>query len=196
MDYTSAFKVIDNMVDKTGTAWFNDDEKEIILRQGTYHYLETISDNIESDNILTDGLYPITIGPVALSVAASVAALPTDFAFRLNLYLDTPDNAIRYVKLNNWTHAHDDPHNIAGGETPSCTLKEGGFHLSGYTSGSVFLWYLKHPEFDFVDSNKEWINLPIQEQYKIIDYSFKLATSSLSDSRYQYGVNLIGDKRE
>jgi hypothetical protein len=196
MDYTRAFKILDNMVDKTSTAWFNDLEKELMLTQGTYHYLETIVDNLESDITLTDGLYPITIGPTQLQVTGSTAELPADFAFRLSLYLDFPENIIRYVKLNNWNHSHDDPHNVAGGAVPVTTLGEGGFHLSNYTAGNVMLWYMKHPTFDFVDSNKQWIDLPEQEQFKIIDYSFKLATGALSDGRFQYGVNFINDKRE
>lgn len=197
MTFEEAFSVIDVMTDKSGTAYFNPDEKEVMLRQGTYDYLELISDNFESDLVLTDGLYPIVKGPVTLSPSAGLAPLPNDFMFRLNCYLDTPENEIRYQKLNNWSHTHDDPHAAPSkDENWSYTLVSGGALFTDLNGRTPYLFYMTHPEFAASVDTGEWVNLPVQEQYKIINFTFKLATSSMSDNeRFPFALSLIEDRK-
>lgn len=197
MTFDEGYVILDVMTDKSGTSYFTPDEKKVMLKQGTYNYLEAISDNFESDLTLTDGLYPIVVGPTVLSVNADVATLPTDFMFRLNCYLNSPENEIRYQKLNNWSHTHDDPHAKPIDEDISYTLTSAGALFSGYSSGTVNMFYMKKPEFAPQDNIGEWVNLPEQEQYKIIEHSFKLATSSMNDeNRFPFALNMLQDKKE
>ena len=166
-----------------------------MLEQGTYNYIENISDNFESNLVMTDGLYPIVVGPENITIANSLGTLPADFAYRLNAYFGTPDNELKYIKLNNWSHVHDDPHSVPTNEKPVWTLTSNGILTSGITSGTISLFYFKHPTFAVSENTGEWVNLPIQEQYKIIKWAFKLGTTAMGDGdKHQFSIEQIKEK--
>ncbi len=193
MNYEEAYNVLDNMCDKSGTAWFNEFEKNIILKQGTYNYLKSISDNFESNKEMIDGIYTLVSEPTLLTVSNNIAELPSNYAFRLAMYINSPENEIRYTKLNNWSHTHDDTHSDIENVTYG-TLIKSGFLLTGdLTGNSVYLFFIKDPSYNFNDTTEEWVDLPEQTQYEVIKHSFKLATTSLGDERYQLGNNLLQD---
>jgi len=194
MTFLQAYAILDVMCDKSGTGYFTPAEKKILLQQGTYMWLKSLSKQFEKDLEVVDGMYTVVNGPQAISYNSTtkIGVLPQDFLYRLNCYYTAPQNRIRYVSWNNWNTVHDDPHNTPNSENPVYTMATTGMLFSGVPgTPQVFLVYIKKPTFSATDNTGEWVNLPEPEQYDVIAFSYELATNSMSDNRFSFALEML-----
>ena len=86
MTYSEARTQIDNLLDKTGTAYFNESEKNRFLDLATLEYTKTLINSLESDSESMIKLAPLTgrsteITPITTSDNQNLYSLPSDFYY-------------------------------------------------------------------------------------------------------------------
>ena len=208
MTYTEAYVHIDNLLDKAGTGYFTDDEKNKFLDLATWEYTEYLVNTLESDAESMIKLAPLT------RTETPSTMVPSGNAVFINLHEDTyhilsvstveGDYNVNIVSYNEFELAKKDPFHKPTIEAPIAVLQGSNFlrRLLMYgTTSSVVIQYIINPFTTYGNTTgiENWPHLGgFMERCssEIVNIAVRKMMLSLEDPRYQLQANeLSADKR-
>jgi len=209
MKYEEAYIHIDNLLDKTGTGYFTDDEKNKFLDLATWEYTEYLVNSLESDAEAMTKIAPLVVGNSDLSKIplgdGFRISLPNDLYHILRARTIEGDYNINIVSYNEYESFKKDPFHKPTIESPLGYLK--GTELYMYlvvfgNASDVHIDYIKNPHTTYTggtgigDFNVEVGGLSKRCSNEIVNIAVRKMMLSLEDPRYQLQINeLSADKR-
>jgi len=210
MTYSEARTQIDNLLDKTGTAYFNESEKNRFLDLATLEYTKTLINSLESDSESMIKLAPLTgrsteITPITTSDNQNLYSLPSDFYYLLRAYTASNNYNINIMSHNEYASAKNNPFHKPDNENPIAFFRGAPLSTKLVLVGSsenIFVEYIRTPNITHGDStasdasNVHVGNYGINSSEEIVNIAVRKMMLSLEDPRYQLQVNeLSADKR-
>ena len=211
MTYPEAHTQIDNLLDKTGTAYFNESEKNRFLDLATLEYTKTLINSLESDSESMIKLAPLT-GKSAELISISPSNnleklynLPDNFYHLLRAYTASNNYNINIMSHNEYASAKNNPFHKPDNENPIAFFRGSALSTKLTLVGSsenIFVEYIRSPHItngDSTISNTLGIYVGaygINSSEEIVNIAVRKMMLSLEDPRYQLQVNeLSADKR-
>lgn len=200
MTYTEAYVHIDNLLDKAGTAYFTDTEKNQFLDLAVMEYTKSLINTLESDAQSMEKIAPLIVKSNSLPQSSGSITLPTAIPVYhiLRAYTVTNGYSINIMGYGEYASAKDDPYHKADSKNPVGLLR--GLYMDVLGSAeNVYVDYLKVPILadEEVISGSELVggyNLNSSEE--IVNIAVRKMMLSLEDPRYQLQVNeLTAEKR-
>jgi len=198
MTYTEAYTHIDNLLDKAGTAYFTDTEKNNFLDLAVMEYTKGLINTLESDAQSMEKIAPLVANSNNQTNSSGSVALPTDFYHLLSANTATSKSLIDVMGVNQYNAAKHDPFHSATATNPIGLLKGSSLEVLGSTENVDFV-YVKNPSLNDEDSlsaesSVGGYNLNSSEE--IVNIAVRKMMLSLEDPRYQLQVNeLSAEKR-
>lgn len=198
MTYSEAYIHIDNLLDKAGTAYFTDTEKNNFLDLAVMEYTKGLINTLESDAQSMEKIAPLVANSNNQTNSSGSVTLPTDFYHLLSANTATSKSLIDVMGINQYNAAKHDPFHSATATNPIGLLKGSSLEVLGSTENVDFV-YVKNPKL----ADEETIagddliggyNLNSSEE--IVNIAVRKMMLSLEDPRYQLQVNeLSAEKR-
>ena len=201
MTYTEAYIHIDNLLDKTGTAYFTSNEKNQFLDLAVMEYTKGMVNTLESDAQSMEKIAPLIVKSSSLAQSSGVITLPTTVPVYhiLRAYTATNDYAINIMGYGEYASAKNDPYHKADTKNPIGLLRGASMDVIGNTE-NVYIEYIKVPyladeETSFAASTSVG-GYGINSSEEIVNIAVRKMMLSLEDPRYQLQVNeLTAEKR-
>ena len=146
MTYTEAYIHIDNLLDKTGTAYFTSNEKNQFLDLAVMEYTKGMVNTLESDAQSMEKIAPLIVKSSSLAQSSGVITLPTPppVYHILRAYTATNDYAINIMGYGEYASAKNDPYHKADTKNPIGLLRGVSMDVIGNTE-NVYIEYIKVP---------------------------------------------------
>ena len=198
MTYTEAYTHIDNLLDKAGTAYFTDTEKNNFLDLAVMEYTKGLINTLESDAQSMEKVAPLVANSSNQTNSSGSVALPTEFYHLLSANTATSKNLIDVMGINQYNAAKHDPFHSATATNPIGLLKGSNLEVLGSTENVDFV-YVKNPKLadEEVIAGDDLVggyNLNSSEE--IVNIAVRKMMLSLEDPRYQLQANeLTAEKR-
>jgi len=201
MTYNEAHDHIDNLLDKAGTAYFTDGEKNQFLDLAVMEYTKGLVNSLESDAQSMEKIAPLVVKSSALTQVDGLISLtlsPTLYHL-LRAYTDTNGYSINIMGYGEYASAKDDPFHKATTENPIGLLKGTSLEVIGNTEG-VYVEYMKTPilsdEVTITAATDAVGGYNLNSSEEIVNIAVRKMMLSLEDPRYQLQVNeLSAEKR-
>jgi hypothetical protein len=189
MTYTEAYAHIDNLLDKAGTAYFTDTEKNQFLDLAVLEYTKGLINTLESDAQSMEKIAPLVNKSSSLAQSSGVITLPTSTPVYhiLRAYTAINGYPINIMGYGEYASAKDNPFHKADTKNPVGLLRGLVMEVIGNTE-NVYLEYIKHPEVTHTagdnlggygkNSGEEIVNIAVRKMML-----------SLEDPRYQLQIN-------
>lgn len=189
MTYTEAYAHIDNLLDKAGTAYFTDAEKNQFLDLAVLEYTKGLINTLESDAQSMEKIAPLVNKSASLPQSSGVITLPTIIPVYhiLRAYTVTNGYPINIMGYGEYASAKDNPFHKADTKNPVGLLRGLVMDVIGNTE-NVYLEYIKLPEVTHTagdnlggygkNSGEEIVNIAVRKMML-----------SLEDPRYQLQIN-------
>ena len=192
MTYNEAHDHIDNLLDKAGTAYFTDGEKNQFLDLAVMEYTKGLVNSLESDAQSMEKIAPLVVKSSALTQTNGLISLtlnPTVYHL-LRAYTGTNGYSINIMGYGEYASAKDDPFHKATTENPIGLLKGTSLEVIGNTEG-VHVEYMKTP--NLVDEGGSTTGrvggYDLNSSEEIVNIAVRKMMLSLEDPRYQLQVN-------
>tara|TARA_R100001198_G_scaffold30367_1_gene15984 strand:- start:730 stop:1365 length:636 start_codon:yes stop_codon:yes gene_type:complete len=211
MTYTEAHTQIDNLLDKTGTGYFNESEKNRFLDLAVLEYTKGLINVLESDSESMIKIAPLTvksseITPIATSNNLENSySLPDNFYHLLRAYTASSNYNINIMSHNEYASAKNNPFHRPDTENPIAFFRGAALSTKLIVVGNnenVFVEYIKQPHMTNGDSTvatSTGINVGgygVNSSEEIVNIAVRKMMLSLEDPRYQLQNNeLTADKR-
>ena len=210
MTYTEAYVHIDNLLDKSGTAYFIADEKNKFLDLAVMEYTKGLINSLESDAQSMEKIAPLVVksqplsqssGTVTLPVAAEAAGLiPELFPVYhiLRVYTATNGYPVNIMGYGEYAATRDDPFHKADLKNPIGLLRGAHMDVVGSTE-NIYIDYLKNPILsdEIAISGSEVVGgYGINSAEEIVNIAVRKMMLSLEDPRHQLQASeLSAEKR-
>lgn len=201
MTYTEAYIHIDNLLDKTGTAYFTSNEKNQFLDLAVMEYTKGMVNTLESDAQSMEKIAPLIVKSSSLAQSSGVITLPATIPVYhiLRAYTATNDYEINIMGYGEYASAKNDPYHKADTKNPIGLLRGLSMDVIGNTE-NVYIEYIKVPyladeEASFAAGTSVG-GYGINSSEEIVNIAVRKMMLSLEDPRYQLQVNeLTAEKR-
>ena len=211
MTYSEAYVHIDNLLDKAGTSYFTENEKNQFLDLAVMEYTKGVVNTLESDAQSMEKVAPLIVKSQSLSPSSGVITLPVAASADppspetfpvyhiLRAYTATNDYAINIMGYGEYASAKNDPYHKADTKNPIGLLRGASMDVIGNTEG-VYIEYIKVPyladeEASFAASTSVG-GYGINSSEEIVNIAVRKMMLSLEDPRYQLQINeLTAEKR-
>tara|TARA_R100000742_G_C4237188_1_gene57570 strand:- start:155 stop:775 length:621 start_codon:yes stop_codon:yes gene_type:complete len=206
MTYTEAYAHIDNLLDKTGTAYFIDTEKNQFLDLAVLEYTKGLINTLESDAQSMEKIAPLIVKSQSLAQSSGVITLPVDTAAAgdvpelfsvyhiLRAYTAINNYSINIMSYNEYNAVKNNPFNKPDTKNPIGLLRAGSMDIIGNTE-NVYLEYIKIPE-NTHTAGENLGGYGVNSGEEIVNIAVRKMMLSLEDPRYQLQMNeLTADKR-
>jgi len=202
MTYTEAYIHIDNLLDKTGTAYFTSDEKNQFLDLAVMEYTKGMVNTLESDAQSMEKIAPLIVKSSSLAQSSGAIELPTVIPFYhlLRAYTATNHYSLNIMGIGEYAATKNDPFHKADNKNPVGVIK-GVKHMEIYgTTENIYVYYIKTPyissEQDSFDASTRLGGYNLNSSEEIVNIAVRKMMLSLEDPRYQLQVNeLTAEKR-
>jgi len=199
MTYTEAFVHIDNLLDKSGTAYFTEAEKKSFLDLSVMEYTKSLINTLESDAQSMEKISPLVVKSSSLPQSSGVITLPTEAYHILRAYTATNNYAINIMGYGEYSSAKNDPFHKPDTKNPIGLLRGGNLDVLGNTE-NVYVEYIKVPyladEESSFDNATRVGGYDLNSSEEIVNIAVRKMMLSLEDPRYQLQNNeLTADKR-
>jgi len=211
MTYTEAYIHIDNLLDKTGTAYFTSNEKNQFLDLAVMEYTKGMVNTLESDAQSMEKIAPLIVKSQSLAQSSGVITLPVAAAAGggvpqlfpvyhiLRAYTATNNYAINIMGYGEYASAKNDPYHKADVKNPVGLLRGVSMDVIGNTE-NVYIEYIKVPyladEVSTFAAGTIVGGYGINSSEEIVNIAVRKMMLSLEDPRYQLQVNeLTAEKR-
>lgn len=206
MTYTEAYAHIDNLLDKAGTAYFTDTEKNQFLDLAVLEYTKGLINTLESDAQSMEKIAPLVVksqslvqssGSITLPVAAvAIDLIPELFPVYhiLRAYTAINGYTINIMGYGEYASAKDNPFHKADTKNPVGLLRGMFMDVVGNTE-NVYLEYIKLPEVSHT-AEENLGGYGINSGEEIVNIAVRKMMLSLEDPRYQLQASeLSAEKR-
>tara|TARA_R110001632_G_scaffold182919_2_gene303015 strand:- start:578 stop:1183 length:606 start_codon:yes stop_codon:yes gene_type:complete len=201
MTYAQAQSHIDNLLDKTGTAYFTSTEKNQFIDLAVMEYTKNLINTLESDAQSMEKIAPLVVKSASLSQSSGSITLPTDTPVYhiLRAYTATNDYSVNIMGYGEYASAKNDPYHKADTKNPIGLLKGGNLDVLGNTE-NVYIEYIKVPVLSdegTVSGSTQYLGgYDLNSSEEIVNIAVRKMMLSLEDPRYQLQVNeLTAEKR-
>jgi hypothetical protein len=200
MTYDEAHDHIDNLLDKAGTAYFTDGEKNQFLDLAVMEYTKGLVNSLESDAQSMEKIAPLVVKSAALVQSSGVITLsdlPTTVYHVLRVYTVTNSYTVNIMSYNEYSTAKDDPFHKPDATNPVGLLRDGKIDIFG-TTENIYVEYIGTP--NLVDEGGATTGrvggYDLNSSEEIVNIAVRKMMLSLEDPRYQLQVNeLSAEKR-
>ena len=197
MTYSEAYTHIDNLLDKAGTAYFTDAEKNNFLDIAVMEYTKGLVNTLESDAQSMEKIAPLVANLNNQTNTSGAVTLPDDFYHLLSANTATSKKLIDVMGINQYNAAKHDPFHAPTSDNPIGILKGLNLEVFGSTENVDFV-YIKNPNLIDEDGSTSGrvggYNLNSSEE--IVNIAVRKMMLSLEDPRYQLQINeLSAEKR-
>lgn len=206
MTYTEAYAHIDNLLDKAGTAYFTDAEKNQFLDLAVLEYTKGLINTLESDAQSMEKIAPLVVKSQSLAQSSGVVTLPIAAAAAgevpelfpvyhiLRAYTVTNGYPINIMGYGEYASAKDNPFHKADTKNPVGLLRGLVMDVIGNTE-NVYLEYIKLPEVTHTAGDNLG-GYGINSGEEIVNIAVRKMMLSLEDPRYQLQASeLSAEKR-
>jgi hypothetical protein len=202
MTYNQAYTNIDNLLDKTGTAYFTTTEKNVFLNLAVLEYTKGLINTLESDAQSMEKIAPLVVISSSLSQSLGVITFPTALPVYhiLRAYTAVNNYNVNIMGYGEYASAKNNPYHKADSENPIGLLRSSSMDIIGNTE-NIILNYITIP----TGTGSGAITNPatqtlggygINSGEEILNIAVRKMMLSLEDPRYQLQVNeLTADKR-
>jgi hypothetical protein len=189
MTYTEAYAHIDNLLDKAGTAYFTDTEKNQFLDLAVLEYTKGLINTLESDAQSMEKIAPLVNKSDSLAQSSRVITLPTNIPVYHILRAYTANNGypINIMGYGEYASAKDNPFHKADTKNPVGLLRGLVMEVIGNTE-NVYLEYIKLPEVTHTGSHNLG-GYGKNSGEEIVNIAVRKMMLSLEDPRYQLQIN-------
>jgi len=198
MTYSEAHIHIDNLLDKSGTAYFTSGEKNQFLDLAVMEYTKGIVNTLESDTQSIEKVAPLVTKSASLSLVDGAADLPTGFYHILRAYTSANHYTINVMGLGEYAATKDDPFHKADSKNPIGIMKGSSLEIHG-SSESIYVYYIAAPSLstdDSFDATAMVGGYNMNSSDEIVNIAVRKMMLSLEDPRYQLQINeLTAEKR-
>jgi len=200
MTYTEAYTHIDNLLDKAGTAYFTDTEKNNFLDLAVMEYTKGLINTLESDAQSMEKIAPLVANSNNQINNSGSVTLPTNFYHLLSANTATSKSLIDVMGINQYNAAKHDPFHSATATNPIGLLKGSILEVLGSTENVDFV-YVENPkladeEVDITAGTDLVGGYNLNSSEEIVNIAVRKMMLSLEDPRYQLQVNeLSAEKR-
>ena len=198
MTYTEAYTHIDNLLDKAGTAYFTDTEKNNFLDLAVMEYTKGLINTLESDAQSMEKVAPLVANSSNQTNSSGSVALPTEFYHLLSANTATSKNLIDVMGINQYNAAKHDPFHSATATNPIGLLKGSNLEVLGSTENVDFV-YVKNPKLadeETISGDDLVGGYNLNSSEEIVNIAVRKMMLSLEDPRYQLQANeLTAEKR-
>ena len=201
MTYAQAQSHIDNLLDKTGTAYFTSTEKNQFIDLAVMEYTKNLINTLESDAQSMEKIAPLVVKSESLSQSSGSITLPTATPVYhiLRAYTATNDYSVNIMGYGEYASAKNDPYHKADTKNPIGLLKGGNLDVLGNTE-NVYIEYIKVPVLSdegTVSGSTQYLGgYDLNSSEEIVNIAVRKMMLSLEDPRYQLQVNeLTAEKR-
>jgi len=221
MTYTQAYTHIDNLLDKVGTAYFTDDEKDEFLDLAVLEYTKNVINTLEKDSESMHVIAPLVVKSQSLSQTDGIITLPVataadtsstpnvpqlyDVYHILRAYTASNNYDINIMTYNEYSSAKNDPFHKATVQNPIGLLRGSKMEILANTE-NVYIEYIACP---YLHDKSGWgyseesfsssTNLGgygVDSGAEIVNIAVRKMMLSLEDPRYQLANNeLSAEKR-
>lgn len=201
MTYTEAYAHIDNLLDKTGTAYFTSTEKNKFIDLSVMEYTKGLINTLESDAQSMEKIAPLVVKSASLVQSSGSVTLPTTIPLYhiLRAYTATNSYSINIMGYGEYASARNNPYHKADTKNPIGLLKGVNMDVVGNTE-NVYIEYIKVPY--LTDEQASFSAATVLGGYginsseEIVNIAVRKMMLSLEDPRYQLQVNeLSAEKR-
>tara|TARA_R100000734_G_scaffold19055_1_gene17748 strand:- start:3120 stop:3728 length:609 start_codon:yes stop_codon:yes gene_type:complete len=202
MTYTQAYDFIDDLLDKTGTAYFIEAEKKRFLDLAVLEYTSYIINTLESNAESLEKISPLVVTSSALSQTDGTITISggavNNFYHLLRAYTVTNNYEVNIMSHNEYGASKNDPFHKPDSSHPVGILRSGNLDIVG-TTEDIIVQYIKNP---ILTTDNSWAannslgGYDINCHNEILNIAVRKMMLSLEDPRYQLQVNeLTADKR-
>ncbi len=199
MIYDKAYDVIDDLLDKAGTSYFTDTEKNTFIDLAVHEHANELLNSLEGGAENSFKLSPLIKTSTSAQVSGSVS-YPSDMFHFVALREVTTNNPVNIISNNEYNAINEDPFNTPDSTNIVGIFGDDGIVIDG-TSSSMVLTYIVRPlmfsESDTIDTSTDNLGgLTPGSSDDIINIAVRKMLLSLEDPRYQLQVNeLTAEKR-
>ena len=199
MTYSEAYAHIDNLLDKSGTSYFTDSEKNQFLDLAIMEYTKGVVNTLESDAQSMEKVAPLVSKSSVLPLTDGAAALPTGFYHLLRAYTSAGNHTINIMGVGQYAATIGDPFHKADEENPIGIMKGSSLEIHG-SSESIYVYYIAAPSLstddDFDTTTTTLGGYDMNSSDEIVNIAVRKMMLSLEDPRYQLQINeLTAEKR-
>ncbi len=201
MTYAQAQSHIDNLLDKTGTAYFTSTEKNQFIDLAVMEYTKNLINTLESDAQSMEKIAPLVVKSNSLTQSSGSITLPTATPVYhiLRAYTATNDYSVNIMGYGEYASAKNDPYHKADNKNPIGLLRGASMDVIG-TTENVYIEYIKVPVLSdegTVSGSTQYLGgYDLNSSEEIVNIAVRKMMLSLEDPRYQLQVNeLTAEKR-
>mgnify|MGYP000607305284 CR=1 FL=1 len=195
MTYTEAYAHIDNLLDKAGTAYFIDEEKNQFLDLAVLEYTKGLINTLESDAQSMEKIAPLIVNSDPLVQASGIITLPTSIpAYHILRAYTISGYSINIMGYGEYASAKDNPFHKADTKNPIGLLRGAYMDVKGSIE-NIHVEYIKVPEVTHV-AGENLGGYGVNSGEEIVNIAVRKMMLSLEDPRYQLQINeLTAEKR-
>ena len=201
MTYAQAQSHIDDLLDKTGTAYFTSTEKNQFIDLAVMEYTKNLINTLESDAQSMEKIAPLVVKSESLSQSSGSITLPPAIPVYhiLRAYTATNDYSVNIMGYGEYASAKNDPYHKADTKNPVGLLRGAYMDVIGNTE-NVYIEYIKVPVLSdegTVSGSTQYLGgYDLNSSEEIVNIAVRKMMLSLEDPRYQLQVNeLTAEKR-
>ena len=201
MTYAQARTHIDNLLDKSGTAYFTEVEKNQFIDLAVMEYTKGLVNTLESDAQSMEKIAPLITLSALLSQNSGSVALPTSIPVYhiLRAYTGTNEYNVNIMGYGEYAAAKNDPYHKPDSKNPIGLLRGDNLHIVGSTEG-IYIEYIAVPVLSdegTVTGTTQFLGgYDLNSSEEIVNIAVRKMMLSLEDPRYQLQNNeLTADKR-
>ncbi len=176
---------IDDYLDKSGTAYFNREEKLKRIKTMTYSFLEQNKKFIQYNQKAREDLSNIFIR-FSITETNGFFEMPNDFYGLSSMYsvFDNVKRTTPIVQDGDWAKLNDDPFHQPTKEQPMALFYQNKFEVSPIPD-SIKGIYMKHPTIGVLDTDELVLEVPEQIQEFLLNKVAAALMTTTGDQRFQ-----------
>lgn len=199
MTYDKAYEVIDDLLDKAGTSYFTDAEKNTFIDLAVHEHVNELLNSFEAGSENSLKISPLIKTSIIVQSLKS-ANYPADMFHFVSARDSVTKNPINIISHNEYNAIMDDPFNKSASDNILGLFVDAGLFIDG-SLNSIEMTYISNPllfsEGNTIVTNTDNLGgLTDSSSDDIINIAVRKMLLSLEDPRYQLQVNeLTAEKR-
>ena len=200
MTYAQAQTHIDNLLDKTGTAYFTNTEKNQFIDLAVMEYTKGLVNTLESDAQSMEKIAPLVTISSSLAQSSGSVSLPTGTPVYhiLRAYTSTGYD-VNIMGHGEYAAAKNDPYHKPDSKNPIGLLRGDNLDIIGSTE-NIYIEYIAVPVLSdegTVSGSTQFLGgYDLNSSEERVNIAVRKMMLSLEDPRYQLQINeLTADKR-
>jgi hypothetical protein len=118
MTYTEAYSYIDDLLDKSGTAYFTDDEKMRFVDLAVMEFTKGLINTLETDTESQHKIAPLVTKSSSLVQSSNTVSYPSRFYHLLRAWTASTRVPVKIVTMNEFNAQQNDPYHKGTSEHP------------------------------------------------------------------------------